>query len=891
MRGFVFKMNKLLIGALSCQAYPERRERCLRSWAADLDRFENVDLLFLIGGCEGPPRAAGRELYLPCPDDYASLPRKILQFLRWALVHREFDYLFKCDDDTYLRLDRLLSYDTKQQDYIGAEWAPGVNYASGGAGYFLSRKAADIAARGLESLIETEGLGGYPVGAEDLLVGEVLRRAGVPFSIEPRFIPYGNDDLRPKPGNDIITAHACDPPWKAHRTEFLGHTPVVSCRPRGRLGNLMFEVAAAIGYAERHPTHEAVFDASQFPAEARETFLRKLKFGAVPAEVMAVNDPPDFTFPESIPYWPTCSVIFQGYHQSEKYFAHCEDLIRETFEIPEAIEQELWDRYGAILERHPVCIHVRRGDYLKRQAYHLVQPASYYLRGLKFLSSRFDVKKVLCFSDDPEWCRQQLQVFDDRLTVISGQDQYRDLALMSLCRHFIISSSTFSWWGAWLAQAPDKVVIRPDRHFGVNFANYSQADIYPESWLPIGSVLEENELHPRGFRTSTAPAGEQEFDPALCAAIAAVLRAERGSVADFGCGDGRYVQRLREAGIDCDGFDGNPHTRDLTHGTCSVLDLSHVVQLPRTYDWILCLNVTANLPRDCLDVFFENLDRHNNRGAILNWGSAADASREPGRRIVEQLFELNGYHRDPLLQQQMCQRMDPNGPCRESLAVFRKKVVSVPHAISPHEIRMLVNKDDPVILELGCNDGTDTKRILDEFPEATVHCFEPDPRPVERFQISDARCTLHRVAIAAQDGTLKFYMSGGTPPNRRMLDWDLSSSIRRPTRHLKAHPWCTFDRTCQVSARSLDSWFNEHTELTQIDFIWADLQGAEGDLIAGGRTTLCNHTRYLYTEFYDTPMYEGQLTRQQILEQLPEFECVGIYEGYNMLLRNKRLVP
>jgi hypothetical protein len=109
------------------------------------------------------------------------------------------DYLFKCDDDTYISLPRLMAVDPAGRDYIGAEWRPGVGYASGGAGYILSRRAVSIVAERLES---------YPTGAEDLLVGQVLRAAGIEFSVDPRFVPFGSPDRRPCADNDLITLHA-----------------------------------------------------------------------------------------------------------------------------------------------------------------------------------------------------------------------------------------------------------------------------------------------------------------------------------------------------------------------------------------------------------------------------------------------------------------------------------------------------------------------------------------------------------------------------------------------------------------------------------------------------------------------------------------------------------
>jgi hypothetical protein len=75
-----------------------------------------------------------------------------------------------------------------------------VGYGSGGAGYFLSRKAAGLVARELEQA----------TGAEDLLVGEVLRAAGIRLSIDPRFVPFGSAEKRPRRDNDLITLHGVD---------------------------------------------------------------------------------------------------------------------------------------------------------------------------------------------------------------------------------------------------------------------------------------------------------------------------------------------------------------------------------------------------------------------------------------------------------------------------------------------------------------------------------------------------------------------------------------------------------------------------------------------------------------------------------------------------------
>ena len=104
-----------------------------------------------------PELVGTHALVCPCPDDYPSLPQRTRWFCRWALAQNDWDYLFKCDDDTYVSITRLSLYDLAGRDYVGAEWKPGVGYGSGGAGYFLSRKAATAVAERLEQ----------PCGAED----------------------------------------------------------------------------------------------------------------------------------------------------------------------------------------------------------------------------------------------------------------------------------------------------------------------------------------------------------------------------------------------------------------------------------------------------------------------------------------------------------------------------------------------------------------------------------------------------------------------------------------------------------------------------------------------------------------------------------------------------
>jgi len=194
------------------------------------------------------------------------------------------------------------------------------------------------------------------------------------------------------------------------------------------------------------------------------------------------------------------------------------------------------------------------------------------------------------------------------------------------------------------------------------------------------------------------------------------------------------------------------------------------------------------------------------------------------------------------------------------------------------------------VLELGANNGSDSMRMLSAFPEATVHCFEPDPRPYsvleQRLRGTRARC--YPLAIAAANGPITFHQSSGDHPEFEVNipgGWHASGSIRTPKVHLTEFPWCTFDNDITVEAVTLDTWASG-AGVDTVDFIWADVQGAERDVIAGGHALLAR-TRLLYTEYCNRELYEGQATLAELLQMLPGWRVLHRYE-WDVLLENTR---
>lgn len=204
------------------------------------------------------------------------------------------------------------------------------------------------------------------------------------------------------------------------------------------------------------------------------------------------------------------------------------------------------------------------------------------------------------------------------------------------------------------------------------------------------------------------------------------------------------------------------------------------------------------------------------------------------------------------------------------------------------EIKKLVGRDDPVIVEIGANNGQTTAELLSAMPGATIHAFEPDPRAIAKFRntVQHPRVHLYETAIGAKNGTVTFHQSSGAEhlPDYSQ-GWDQSGSIRRPHSHLQIFPWVKFETQIEVSVMTLDSWSEQH-QVAAADFIWADVQGAESDLIEGAARFL-RSTRYLYTEYSNDEQYEGQVTLAGLARRLPDFELARRYQA-DVLFKNKQ---
>lgn len=200
--------------------------------------------------------------------------------------------------------------------------------------------------------------------------------------------------------------------------------------------------------------------------------------------------------------------------------------------------------------------------------------------------------------------------------------------------------------------------------------------------------------------------------------------------------------------------------------------------------------------------------------------------------------------------------------------------------IQPWVLETFNHRPGPkTFLEVGANDGSDTLWMA-AIPGVRMHCFEPDTRntPPELPNV-----TVHRKAIGAHDGKCQFILSQRHPYEHLTA---ASSSIRAPKNHLRIHPEVTFGPWVEVECMRLDT-FTDENKIDIVDFIWADVQGAEGDLIDGGQETL-RRTRWFFTEYSDQELYEGQIDLQEILRRLPKFRLIEQWRD-DVLLANTEL--
>ncbi len=281
------------------------------------------------------------------------------------------------------------------------------------------------------------------------------------------------------------------------------------------LGNQLFQYALARHLSIKNKT-PLYFDLGFYDLNNPNNTARKFKLDHFSIKYRTVSRSAGIYWPKATKIFPdrSCSPFFvwiteqhhhfdttvlstragcitlQGYWQSEKYFDSVTDIIRHELTFKDNAD-ETFNSYKKMIQSSnvSVSVHVRRGDYVHHPEFSKTfgfVGLDYYSKATDLIQAKFENPVFFIFSDDTEWVNEQLGFIPGAVFVENrGADSdINDLHLMSLCRHNIIANSSYSWWGGWLNNNPDKVVIAPQCWYK-NKPELNTKDMVPAAWIKL----------------------------------------------------------------------------------------------------------------------------------------------------------------------------------------------------------------------------------------------------------------------------------------------------------------------------------------------------------------------------------------------------------------------
>jgi len=287
----------------------------------------------------------------------------------------------------------------------------------------------------------------------------------------------------------------------------------VTTRLQGRIGSQMFQIANAYAQSLKH-NRQLVLPVWDAPVEEYfSNVYRKLDFFLDGSQVRIETNgmagkrtdvktwvhnkdvhlvEHGFEYSALTPH-ESKPTTFVGYYRSEKYFKEHSQNVKTLFgPTKEFVEQALID-YPQLKAGTVAAINIRRGDFLLHPTMCPVFSVEYINKAVEMLPS---TDAIIVISDDIPWCKDNLKHLPN--LVFSDYTTWKALWLLSLCDHFVIANSCFSWWGAYLSQSPNKVVITPELWYGPSPARtFSTEDIHCEGWRIVPCSYKEGTIVPK----------------------------------------------------------------------------------------------------------------------------------------------------------------------------------------------------------------------------------------------------------------------------------------------------------------------------------------------------------------------------------------------------------
>lgn len=187
--------------------------------------------------------------------------------------------------------------------------------------------------------------------------------------------------------------------------------------------------------------------------------------------------------------------------------------------------------------------------------------------------------------------------------------------------------------------------------------------------------------------------------------------------------------------------------------------------------------------------------------------------------------------------------------------------------------------ENPIIVEAGACDGSDTFKMAIRWPKGKIHAFECNPKVIPLFiKKTSGLPNVYRYekALATENGIVKFYLSRPKPKYRNSSNPFNAQSSLFPLTDLWSWKEYMLDEIVEVEATTLDTWA-ENNNISNIDFLWLDTQGSEGHILQASPKILTT-VKAIKTEFSEQPFYEGCICFNEYSDWLYSQGFVCIYK-------------
>ena len=214
----------------------------------------------------------------------------------------------------------------------------------------------------------------------------------------------------------------------------------------------------------------------------KDTIFDKIMYKLLPKKYRIYRDKIEVFQPEIM---NMDQVYLSGYWQCESYFKDIRNIILKEYTFPLYVKERTKELCREMEKRNSVSIHVRRSDYLTEQnmkVYGNICTEKYYKAAVAYMETSLTEPHYFVFTDDVEWAKRFF--IGEKYTIVDRyreKDSYVDMFLMSRCKHNIIANSSFSWWGAWLNENPDKIVVSPNKWMN----NHEEVAIFCDNFVRI----------------------------------------------------------------------------------------------------------------------------------------------------------------------------------------------------------------------------------------------------------------------------------------------------------------------------------------------------------------------------------------------------------------------